>query len=125
MVLKNIFISLVLIALLGQLAGKLIVIINFELNKEYIVENLCVQKEEPDNCCQGSCHLTKELEKQDETEGTANDQQKIKLEQDLNCNDLYVFAGNKLIENVIITELRSFQLAEFCLRVFQPPQTRK
>lgn len=39
------------------------ILISFELNKEYIVENLCIEKDKEVNTCQGSCHLNKELEK--------------------------------------------------------------
>lgn len=41
-------------------------LLNFYSNQEYIAANLCEQKEEIENCCQGSCHLTKELSKTDE-----------------------------------------------------------
>lgn len=39
-----------------------IVCLRFEFNRQYIAQNLCVKKEEKNNCCQGSCHLKKELD---------------------------------------------------------------
>jgi len=47
--------------------SKLIIVANFEMNKEYIAKNLCVQKDVKDNCCQGSCHLKTELEADENT----------------------------------------------------------
>lgn len=62
---------MVLSGVLFQTLNKLIVCINFELNRDFIAKNLCVKKEEPKNCCQGKCHLKKQLDKQDENEKSA------------------------------------------------------
>ena len=37
--------------------------VDYYLNRTYIIENLCVQKDEPVNTCNGCCHLTKEITK--------------------------------------------------------------
>jgi hypothetical protein len=34
----------------------------FKINQEFIVDNLCVQKDMEDNYCQGSCYLSQEME---------------------------------------------------------------
>lgn len=34
----------------------------FKINQEFIVDNLCVQKDMEDNYCQGSCYLNQEME---------------------------------------------------------------
>jgi hypothetical protein len=39
----------------------LIKYVNFKINQDYIANNLCVKKAEPDNCCKGKCQLEKEL----------------------------------------------------------------
>lgn len=39
---------------------------NYVINYDYIVEELCEQKDIKDNTCQGKCHLTKEIQKQAE-----------------------------------------------------------
>ncbi len=37
--------------------------IDYELNKAYIIESLCVEREKEVNTCQGQCHLNQEIEK--------------------------------------------------------------
>jgi hypothetical protein len=39
----------------------LIICFGFGLNKQYIAENLCIRRDDPDNHCQGSCYLKKKL----------------------------------------------------------------
>lgn len=49
--------------------GGLKATISFALNKAYIIKELCVQKDEAVNTCQGQCHLKKSIKKQTEDEG--------------------------------------------------------
>ncbi len=48
--------------------SRVIILVNFKINQEYIAKNLCVNKEEPDSCCEGSCQLKKQLEEEDKKE---------------------------------------------------------
>lgn len=61
-------IYLILFAFLFQIGNRLYVLVNFKLNQDYIAENLCEKKDEPESCCEGSCHLTQELNKVEEAE---------------------------------------------------------
>ena len=65
---KLIFSYLVLLAFAMQIGSRVYVLVNFQLNKEYIAENLCEKRDEPESCCEGSCHLEKELNKVEESE---------------------------------------------------------
>jgi len=38
--------------------------LSFALNKAYIIKELCVQKDEAVNTCQGHCHLTQSIKNQ-------------------------------------------------------------
>lgn len=40
---------------------KVVYVTNFYLNRSTIARESCIQKEIPNNCCQGSCQLTKDL----------------------------------------------------------------
>ena len=42
--------------------------IEYALNEEYIVQNICEKKDIPSNTCKGKCHLKKQLEKTVETD---------------------------------------------------------
>jgi ribosomal protein S19 len=44
--------------------------LEYALNKEYIAKNLCVNRDKPKSCCQGKCHLKKELAKNDNSENS-------------------------------------------------------
>ena len=47
--------------MLSGIIRDLAVYISFKLNQQYIVENLCVEKDLKVNTCNGSCDLTKQL----------------------------------------------------------------
>ncbi len=60
---KKIFaISLIALYLLGFIMPA-ITLAEFALNYKYITEEVCVQKDVPDNSCQGSCYLEPRLER--------------------------------------------------------------
>ncbi len=61
------FQTYILILILSAYWVKPIVpLVEYVLMKDYIVQNLCVEKDDPENCCQGMCHLEKEIEKNDD-----------------------------------------------------------
>jgi len=37
--------------------------IDYELNREYIIKTLCIERDKEVNTCQGQCHLNKEIKK--------------------------------------------------------------
>jgi len=43
-----------------------LILINYNINHDYIVERFCVNKAKPEMKCEGKCHLRKELKKNDE-----------------------------------------------------------
>lgn len=44
----------------------MVIIIDFNINQDYIAEVLCINKDKPEMKCNGKCHLTKELKKTEE-----------------------------------------------------------
>ncbi len=57
-----------ILAILTESVSRSIIVIDFELNRDYFAKELCVKKDIPDNCCKGSCALKKELKREDERE---------------------------------------------------------
>lgn len=57
-----------ILAILTESVSRSIIVIDFELNRDYFAKELCVKKDIPDNCCKGSCALKKELKQEDERE---------------------------------------------------------
>lgn len=74
-VLKKLTSILLVIIFIAPFIFKAFVLVNWLINKQYIVENLCVQKNEEVNTCKGACHLKANLEKVDAAQ---NDNQSSK-----------------------------------------------
>jgi hypothetical protein len=70
--LKHVFIILTIAGILLQTFSKGIVFIHFNLNRAYIAQNLCVKKDQADNCCKGSCHLKKQLKEDDQKSNSSS-----------------------------------------------------
>ena len=54
-----------MVILMPQLIN-LVIIVDFNINQEYIAKVLCINKDKPEMKCNGKCHITKELEKKEE-----------------------------------------------------------
>ena len=50
----------------------------FMVNKSYVIQELCIQRNQEENTCQGSCHLKKELSKI-ESSDAQDDQKPLQL----------------------------------------------
>jgi hypothetical protein len=73
-------------AILLQTFSKGLILISFEVNRDFIAKNLCIRKDSRDNCCQGSCRLKKQLNEEDQKEKSSPVQSlKDKLEVVLFC----------------------------------------
>lgn len=78
---KYISAGILLIALLVQTGSRYFVMLDFEINKDFIAKNLCVNKDKPKCCCHGKCYLKKQLDKADnEQNSTGNTSQKDQQE---------------------------------------------
>lgn len=54
--------------------------LSFELNRDFIARNLCINKSNPDSPCKGCCYLKKEIE-QNRAHQSSNSGQEDKLTQ--------------------------------------------
>ncbi len=52
------------------LARPILPYIEYAVFKDYIAKNLCVNRDKPKSCCQGKCHLKKQIEKSAEASDT-------------------------------------------------------
>jgi len=93
------------------------------LNRDYISKNLCEKKDKPNNCCKGSCHLKKELAKDEKKQQAPT--QKLK-EQHLTLQ----FFQNHFVANLFLTDFADQKYPLFqhlkttssCFSIFHPPQ---
>lgn len=105
-----------------QNMSKIVILVNFQRNREYIAKNLCVKKEIKGNCCQGGCHLTKELQKEEKKEAPANSFLKDKSEMTIFCQQ--IFRPNLLnsgTQQVHLTPYSERELQPVSFSIFHPP----
>jgi hypothetical protein len=63
-----------------QALGKFIIYTDYIINKEYIANNLCINKSKPILKCNGKCHLAKQLKKQDQKENkSSSSKEKVEI----------------------------------------------
>jgi len=94
------------------------------VNKEYIVENLCENKDKPELKCQGTCHLKKELIKNEERK-TDETKTPVIIQLVLYCNPQVtsVYTGKELPEKDSLCGYFYLKdtLVGFGTGVFHPP----
>ena len=106
-----------------QSASRLLIIANYEVNKEYISKNLCENKAKPKMHCNGKCHLKKQLQKEDKKENSASNSMKEKLEIQFfsdkasSTKEITETTENKLNSNYLFGNYSKHLAA-----VFHPPQ---
>jgi hypothetical protein len=119
------FITIILfVGVLLQSLNKLVVIVNFELRKDYIAKNLCENRDKPKLCCKGKCQLKKALNK------TENDNPKSKTNQSFSFDEYMPVYSDAHIKPhfIVLSDIpkQSFIPQEYCFdplrSIFHPPQ---
>lgn len=124
---KRAFAILMIFACLIESFREGVVYAVFELNREYITKYVCIERAQRNNCCQGTCYLSKKLE-----DAGDNDDNKTLLrfwERGADLYISYVFSGYLFLSPGTVLHSRgtylpdspgySFQLHT---RIFRPPQ---
>jgi len=92
--------------------------------KEYIVENLCINRNNPKSCCEGKCYLEKRIkennsENQEEKQNSVAPQLK-RIEYNLpEKNNVVLFEFDVAVKKGFLV---SNYHHIFCQTVFHPPQ---
>ncbi|MCY1659871.1 hypothetical protein [Chryseobacterium sp. SL1] len=98
-------------------------LINYAFNYDYIVKNLCENRNIPQSTCKGKCYVEKELAK---TEKQSNTNQTVKI------SGLDVFISHEILsfsDNSQLSVLNknsdsryiNFHTSEYFSRIFHPP----
>ncbi|MCW3162141.1 hypothetical protein [Chryseobacterium oryctis] len=97
-------------------------LVNYVINYDYIVKNLCENRNIPQSTCKGKCYVGKELAK---TEKQSNNNQTVKITglDVFLSNDILSFLNNKSFDVVknLHSEFIDFHTSEFFSRIFHPP----
>ena len=99
--------------------------IQYDIFKDYIAKNLCVNKDKKDNCCQGKCFLNKQIKLENEN-NTANENNNSKK---LLNNEVKEFISShinipKPIEETLSPQLfrEIFIISKIAFAIFVPPK---
>ena len=110
-------------AILFQNFGKVIILANYFVNKEFIANNLCENKAKPKMNCAGKCHLKKQLKKETKKEQSSpfknlKEKNTVQL-----CSDLTTFAFPKYdLGKVLNPKHVLLKLSSIAFSIFHPPQ---
>ena len=77
---KIIFSYILILSIFATSISKSLIVVDFELNRDYFAKVLCIKKDIPDNCCKGICQLSKELKQQESTDHSMPSQNILKFE---------------------------------------------
>jgi hypothetical protein len=75
--------------------------LEYSLFNDYIVENLCVQKDKANNCCHGKCFLEKQIGLVNETEDNTSNPTEKKT---VNWNE----TDNYVVDKTVLQESKHF-----------------
>jgi hypothetical protein len=116
-------IILMIIILMAHAFSFPLIYISFKINQEYIVANLCVQKDEPVNTCHGHCQLTNKMQ---DHEKQKNDDPLI---QEGWMNFCFLKSGNRFMFQLMLSQVRnqtiftsSSYTSLFIHNIFHPPK---
>lgn len=122
---KFILVPILMLLMLAQTFSKWAVVIEYNLNRNYVAKNLCINKVKPKLHCNGKCQMMKKLaeeEKQNSSSNT-NSNIKIKIQEQLFSNKM-----NKLALPVVAFITLSYNEEQPLLKhnapaasIFHPP----
>lgn len=116
-------ISIILLSgFLFQSFSKVLILANYEMNKEYITKNFCENKNKPKMHCNGKCHLKKQLEKDEKRENAPVNNVKEKLEIQLfpqfqNNSLFHLYATGKFV----FAPFNDLEASSPSFSIFHPP----
>ncbi len=101
-------------------------ILHFYSNQAFIIENFCVNKDQPEKSCQGKCYLIKQLEEND-----GKQSEDLPFNRSFSHFELKMLPKESVIHGLLANKLDgkgeySFEsllyTSDYSSRVFQPPE---
>ena len=78
---KFILVPILIFLVLIQTFSKWVVVAEYKLNKDYIAQNLCINKARPRLHCNGKCQMMKKLAEEEKQNSTNNNSSRIKIQE--------------------------------------------
>ena len=118
---KQLFSILLLSAILFQSTSKLVYIINYSINKNFIAKNLCENRNKPKMNCKGKCHLKKQLAQAEKNEAQGKTDCKEKWE-DLFFASFQEFFSDKKIKEQVTFIYKNNLKSNYSCSIYHPPK---
>lgn len=110
--------------MLLQIFSRVVVMVDYQANKEYIMEFLCINRDKPELKCEGKCQLTKKLKAQHDTDKQANERgQKQEVQFNLYCQSIDTFSARHFTSIVSYPSVYTCGHTSVAYHsIFHPPQ---
>jgi len=102
--------------------SKLFIYASFELNKHYIVSELCENRDKPLMHCEGQCYLSKKLEQAHKKEKNQQQESQRYHFQEACITEKLVWVSQVQLLKMDIPHEISFRLPSCSSFIFQPPR---
>ncbi|HVU54804.1 MAG TPA: hypothetical protein VHD83_07105 [Puia sp.] len=118
-------VTIVLVLLMAvQTFSKWCLILEYQVNKDFIAKNLCINRAKPNSCCQGKCYLTKKMaadesDQQTPTRSGQREETTLQLFEQLNTLPQPVMMEITLVHS---TRYIAPSTQDYSLSQFEPPQ---
>ena len=121
---KRAFLISLLALILLQSFGKVFIVLDYQLRKDYIMEFLCINRDKLELQCEGKCHLKKELKKSEQSDKQANEKvRKQELPVTLYCQTLFRLPAHDASHTASpATPFRQGHAPEIAFAIFHPPR---
>ncbi|NDK55762.1 hypothetical protein [Pontibacter fetidus] len=121
---KNIFVISLIAVILLQTFSKVVVLADYQANKAYIMEFLCINRDKPELKCEGKCHLTKKLKAQHDSDKQANERgQKQEVQVNLFYQCMFAFSARRFATMVSYPSVYSCAYRSVTYHsIFHPPR---
>ncbi|SEA39046.1 hypothetical protein [Pedobacter hartonius] len=119
---KTILAHILIFSTLAANFGQLFVYAGFELNQNYIVSELCVNRDKPQLHCNGKCYLMRKLKQAEQKEKSRDgENQRLMFQQGVVVERLSFSPFVLQIDKEYRSEI-PFRLPQFAADIFQPPR---
>ena len=114
---------ILMISILSAHFSRFFIFAGFELNKKYIVTNLCENRDKPWLHCNGKCYFMKKLKQAQENDRNSERQAQRNLFQEASITPVNSVIFQSQLLRVINTPYNPGKLRHFYGTLFRPPQT--
>jgi hypothetical protein len=120
--LKRVIALLLIVTMVGANFSRFFIYAGFELNKKYIIANLCENRNRPWLHCNGRCYFMKKIKQAEQKEkSTENEAQKNLYQEAFYTKPAVIKFHTQLLQVIPVPNNR-VALPQVYIPVFQPPQ---